>query len=504
MKVHWKILAWLIAGVIVGGGFQAFLSGSAISGLVVADSANEGAAVMKAGPKSKAKAGDVISAIIKNRGRSNEQRIVISDAKIYRETIASSKNGDIVWHELGESRIVPVNLSLDPNSQRAAWIKPFAFLADMFIRLLKLLIVPIILTSIIVGVIGVGNGANLRRLGFKTFAYYISTSMLAIFTGLALVNLIRPGEGAALGLAADDSFSNVTETSFADVLLRMIPENVFAAFGANLNMLQVIFFALLFGYFVLKTAKKHREVMSDFFESAFEVMMKMAAGILSLIPYGVFCLLVKVVGSTGYEVFKPLGVYMITVTSALLIHCLITLPLILKFVAKISPIRWAKAVSPALLTAFSTSSSSMTLPVSLETVEDRGKVSNRVVSFVQPLGATINMDGTALYECIGVIFLAQYYQGVSGYELTFGAQIMIVFMALMASIGAAGIPSAGLIMMVTILSALKLPVEGAALLLAVDRPLDMLRTVTNVFSDTCGSAVVAISEGETGPREAGA
>jgi Na+/H+-dicarboxylate symporter len=183
----------------------------------------------------------------------------------------------------------------------------------------------------------------------------------------------------------------------------------------------------------------------------------------------------------------------------------VTLPLIVRFIGRASPLRWARAMSPALMTAFSTSSSSMTLPVTLETVEKRGKVSNKVTSFTLPLGATINMDGTALYECIGVIFLAQYYSGIDPevFSLTFGQQGIVVIMALLASIGAAGIPSAGLVMMLAILSVLGLPIEGAALLLAVDRPLDMLRTVVNVWSDSCGACVIARSEGEEGPLHAG-
>jgi len=264
-------------------------------------------------------------------------------------------------------------------------------------------------------------------------------------------------------------------------------------------MLQIIFFALLFGFFVTRVAAEHRERMRGVVESFSQVMMKMAEGILKLLPYGVFALIVKVVAGTGFAVFKPLLLYMATVAGALVLHACVTLPLVLRFVARISPLAWFRAMSPALMTAFSTSSSSMTLPVTLRTVEHRGRVSNKVTSFTLPLGATINMDGTALYECIGVIFLAQYYAGVSDFTLTFAQQGLIVMLALLASVGAAGIPSAGLVMMLTILSALGLPLEGAALLLAVDRPLDMLRTVVNVWSDSCGAATIARTEGEKGP-----
>jgi Na+/H+-dicarboxylate symporter len=498
LKLHTKIIIWLLAGVLVGAGFQILLDGPPKAEVKLDEISEGGLIVTSAPPRANIPPKSRLTTLIFDRGGEGETPVAVTTKAEYAAAIASRDVGDVVWHQLEDESLHPVNLILDPDSQRSQWIWPFALLADMFIRLLKLLIVPLILTSIVTGVIGVGTGENLRRLGLKTFAYYFGTSMVAIFTGLLLVNLIRPGEGAVLGLGADDRFSDVSETSFWQVLVRMIPDNVFAAFSANLNMLQVIFFALLFGYFILKVETKHREQMTSVFESGFAVMMRMAEGILSLIPYGVFCLLVKVVGQTGFEVFKPLGIYMLTVTAAISVHCLITLPVVLRFIGRISPIAWVKAVSPALLTAFSTSSSSMTLPVSMETVEKRGGVSNRVVSFVQPLGATINMDGTALYECIGVIFLAQYYDSIDpSFSLTLGDQVKVVFMALLASVGAAGIPSAGLIMMVTILSALGLPVEGAALLLAVDRPLDMLRTVTNVFSDTCGSAVIARSEGES-------
>jgi Na+/H+-dicarboxylate symporter len=376
-------------------------------------------------------------------------------------------------------------------------------LATIFLSLLKMLIVPLVLSSIVCGVAGVGTMKDLRRLGGKTFLYYISTSLLAICVGQVLVNLIRPGEGAELGLSPAMA-AGTREENFIEIFVRMVPSNIFEALTDNGAMLKIIFFALLLGVFITKAGAPHSERMREFFESFFAVMMKMAEGVLALLPYGVFALLVKVVARTGFAVFEPLLLYMGTVAAALLIHACVTLPALLKFVGGISPRRWMKAMSPALMTAFSTSSSSMTLPVTLRSVEERGKVSNKVTSFTLPLGATINMDGTALYECIGVIFLAQYYGSLPGGEmLTFTQQGFIVVMALMASIGAAGIPSAGLVMMLTILSALGLPLEGAALLLAVDRPLDMMRTVVNVWSDSCGAAIIARSEGETAVLDAG-
>jgi proton glutamate symport protein len=353
----------------------------------------------------------------------------------------------------------------------------------------------LVLSSIVAGVASVGALKDLRRLGWKTFAYYIGTSLLAILIGQILVNLIQPGVGAELGLSASAEIGTREENPL-EILRRMIPENVVSSMTSNGAMLQVIFFALLLGYFITRAAEPHSSRIRDLFESFFQVMMRMAEGVLFLLPYGVFALLVKVTASTGVEPFKALLVYMVTVALALVIHACVTLPLLLKFIGRISPLRWAKAMGPALMTAFSTSSSSMTLPVTLKTVETRGGVSSKVTSFTLPLGATINMDGTALYECIGVIFLAQYYATLGGEPLSLAAQALVVVMALLASVGAAGIPSAGLVMMLTILSALNLPIEGAALLLAVDRPLDMMRTVVNVWSDSCGAAIIGQSEGE--------
>ncbi|MEM7263345.1 MAG: dicarboxylate/amino acid:cation symporter, partial [Planctomycetota bacterium] len=331
------------------------------------------------------------------------------------------------------------------------------------------------------------------RLGSKTLAYYVLTSGLAAMTGLLLVNLIQPGIGAELGLDKEVAFGT-KEESLWGIFLRMIPENVFSAFSSNGNMLQVIFFAILFGFFITRCGEKERTILLDFFKAAFEVMMKLATFALSLVPYGVFVLVVKVVGETGIGVFKPLFWYMLTVFLGLVIHSCVSLPLVLGLIGRVSPKRWVNAMSPALLTAFSTSSSSMTLPVTMDSVEKRGGVSNKVSSFVLPLGSTVNMDGTAIYECVGVIFLAQYYMGDA---FTLVDQLKVVLLAMLASIGAAGIPSAGIVMMFTILSALNLPLEGAALILAVDRPLDMCRTMTNIWSDSCGTAVIAKSEGET-------
>ena len=259
-------------------------------------------------------------------------------------------------------------------------------------------------------------------------------------------------------------------------------------------MLPIIFFSLLFGFFITKAPQPYGKQLTDFFQGVFEVMMRLTHFIILFTPLGVFAIIAKLVAQTGVDVFIPLAGYMITVISALAIHALVTLPLLIYFVGGISPIAHFRAMSAALLTAFSTSSSSATLPLTMESMEKNAGASNKVTSFVLPLGATINMDGTALYECVAAMFIAQVY----GIELGIGQQFIIVITALLASIGAAGIPMAGLVMMTIILHAVGLPLEGLGLILAVDRVLDMMRTSVNVWSDSCGTITIARSEGETG------
>lgn len=507
MKLHWKVLIWMVAGVIAGLVLQNTLQKEAWDGGKW-EAVDGGVRLVGATPgspvaKSKLRTGDVVVRAIRHLASTDpdqpEERFELAGESSPWLALKASDIGDVLWLDLADGEQRLLTLGLEPTSDLAFWIEPLDFIADIFMTLLKMLIVPIVLTSIIAGVAGVGAFKDLRRLGGKTFAYYISTSMLAILVGQILVTLVRPGDSAQLGLAQISADEMAPDESFIDVLKRMVPSNVVESLGDNSNMLQVIFFALMFGFFITRTPEPHRERVRSLFEAIFQVMLRLAEWVLKLLPYGVFCLMGRVVAKTGFSVFEPLLLYMGVVFGALVIHAVVTLPIMLRVIGGIKPGHWFKAMSPALMTAFSTSSSSMTLPVTLETVEKRGKVSNKVTSFTLPLGATINMDGTALYECIGVIFLAQYYASTGDFELTIGKQALVVMMALLASVGAAGIPSAGLVMMLSSLSALGLPLEGAALLLAVDRPLDMLRTTVNVWSDTCGAAVIARTEGEEGP-----
>lgn len=366
----------------------------------------------------------------------------------------------------------------------------------IFVRLLRMVIVPLIFTSIVTGIASAG-GHKLGRLGAKTFAYYIGSSLLAVFTGLALVNLIRPGVGADLAGAATRELPTLqTPASLADVFVRMIPTNPIGAMASG-DMLAIIFFAILVGISMVRLPEEPRGLLTRFFDASFELMMKLTSGIIRLAPIGVLGLITTAVADSGIGAFKTLAIYMVTIAAGLLIHFLVTLPLLLRFLGRMDPIIHYRNMSEALLMAFSTSSSSATLPVTLRCVEQKVGVSNRVSSFVLPMGATVNMDGTALYECVGVIFISQ----VLGFDLSLQAQLIVVVTALLASIGAAGIPSAGLVMIFIITEAINLtgPEVGVIVgtMLAIDRPLDMMRTMVNITSDSVGAAVIARSEGET-------
>ena len=378
----------------------------------------------------------------------------------------------------------------------------YVFGGTLFLNALKMIIVPLIMSSIIVGIAGIGSSGDLGKLGSKTLAYYIMTTFLAIMVGLFIVNLFAPGivDGQPakdiIGLHEDvGTFTDKVEGKgagdIAEVFIRMVPPNIVSA-AANGQMLGLIFFGLLFGYFISKIQEPNAEVVFNFFQGVFEVMMKVTDWVMKFAPYGVFALVAKVVSTTGLAAFKPLAVFFVTVIVALAIHFFVTMPFLLKFIGRVNPLRHYKAMAPALLTAFSTSSSSATLPLTMECVEKNAGVSNRTSSFVLPLGATVNMDGTALYECVAAMFIAQAY----GLELTFATQFTIVLVALLTSIGVAGIPSASLVAITIILATIGLPAEGIGLILAVDRILDMCRTSVNVFSDSCGAVIIARLQGE--------
>lgn len=368
-----------------------------------------------------------------------------------------------------------------------------SWMGDVFLRALKMLIIPLILSSLISGIANIGSGSSLGRLGLKTILYYVSTSLLAILTGQVLVNIIRPGVGADLSFSSKVDGLVESPGSLGDTLINMVPQNIFQAFNNN-DMLSIIFFAVIFGFFITKISKPHEQSLKKAFNAIFEVMMKITMFVIRFTPLGIFGIVAKVVSEQDdlSALASRMGLYMGTVILALSIHFLITLPLIVRFIGRAKPFKHMKNMTTPLLTAFSTSSSGATLPLTITAVEKKSGVSNKISSFTLPLGATINMDGTALYECIAAIFIAQAY----GVDLTIVQQGVIVVTALLASIGAAAIPMAGLVMITVILTAVGLPLEGIGLILAVDRILDMFRTCTNVWSDSCGAVVIAKSEGE--------
>lgn len=378
------------------------------------------------------------------------------------------------------------------------YVSYVTWIGDLFLRALKMIIVPLILTSITSGVANIGDAKNLGRLGIKTFSYYITTSLFAIVTGLILVNLIQPGIGAKLGFTQHaDSLTNVSD-GLGNILLRLVPTNIINALATG-DMLAIIFFSILIGYFITKLSNTYRDPLINLFNGGFNLMMKITSLIIKFTPIGIFGIVAGVVADQAGDrqallnIAQRLGIYMVVVLLGLSFHSMVTLPLLLKFIGKVNPWHHFKAMTTPLLTAFSTSSSSATLPLTIDAVENNVGVSNKVTSFVLPLGATVNMDGTALYECVAAMFIAQAY----GIELSFLLQVIVVATALLASIGAAGIPMAGLVMITVILSAVGLPLEGVGLILAVDRILDMCRTTINVWSDSCGAVIIAKSERET-------
>ena len=362
-------------------------------------------------------------------------------------------------------------------------------IGGLFLRLLRMVTVPLIATSLVTAVAGLGSGSRLGGMFSRTLAYYLSTSLLAITAGLVLVNIIRPGIGAELPGAASEIVGgegvDLSEI-FLGLLYRMIPTNPIKALAEG-EFLSIITFSILFGLFLQRAHGRVGETLVNFFEDAFTVMMDLTGWVIRLAPIGVAAFMLSATVSQGADVFKMLAGYMLTVFLALLVHSVVVLPLILWLVARRSPWAYAQALSPALFTAFSTASSNGTLPLTMSCVENRAGVPSRIGSFVLPLGATINMDGTALYEAVAVLFIAQAY----GLDLTMGQQVLIAVTALAASVGAAGIPHAGLVMMAIVLQAVGLPLEAQGLILAVDRVLDMCRTSVNVWSDSCGCAVVA-------------
>jgi Na+/H+-dicarboxylate symporter len=391
---------------------------------------------------------------------------------------------------------------VQPEFFGVPYLSAFNYVGTIFLNALKMIIVPLITSSIIVGVAGIGSGGNLGALGGKTLLFYATTTLAAIMVGLILINIVSPGivdgQPAKDLLALDAPIEEIAVAvegrgvgDVAEVFQRMVPPNIFAA-AAEGQMLGLIFFAILFGYFMTRLDDQYAGPLYRFWNAVFHVMMRMTEWIMKFAPIGVFGLVAAVIAEAGYKATGPLAVFSIVVLTALGIHAFVTLPLLLRFVGRVHPFKTLKACAQPMLTAFSTASSSATLPVTLDAVEDNVGVSNKISSFVLPLGATVNMNGTALYECAAAMFIAQAY----GLELTFGVQFAIVAIALMTSIGVAGVPSASLVAIAIILAAIGLPIEAIGVLMVFDRILDMARTSINIWGDCSCATIVARLEGE--------
>ena len=387
------------------------------------------------------------------------------------------------------------------------WIAPFG---TIFIRLLKLIAIPLIFTSLVKGIADLKDISSFRHIGVRTILFYISTTVAAITIGLLLVNTIRPGSGVSPETieeltntyAQDASLTSNIETATQQqqgplsFLVEMVPDNIFAAFGNNALMLQVILFSILFGICMLLIEPKKAKPVSRLIDGLNEIVLKMVDLIMCIAPYAVFALLAQIIVSSGnVEILQKLFFYGLTVVTGLTVMIALYL-LIIYLTTGRSPRWFLSGIAPAQLLAFSTSSSAATLPVTMERVTDHLGVDNEVSSFVLPVGATINMDGTSLYQAVAAVFIAQ----ALHIPLEFTDQLTIILTALLASIGSAAVPGAGMVMLVIVLESIGIPADklaiGLALIFAIDRPLDMLRTVVNVTGDSMVSVVVAKSMGK--------
>lgn len=389
------------------------------------------------------------------------------------------------------------------------WIGPFG---TIFLNLLKLIAVPLIIASLITGVASLSDVKKLSRIGGKTIVIYLGTTVVALVIGLVLVNLLRPGDSVPeetstrLQQAYEGDMSSRLESAAAtrergplQAFVDMVPENFFGAAGDNRNMLQMVFVAIFFGIALLILPAEKAKPLVDFFSSLDALIIKVVELIMLTAPVGVFALLADTINQVArdnlnelWDLLGALGFYMIVVLLGLLIHMLVTYPSLLKLFTKMSLRQFFTGIAPAQLVAFSTSSSGATLPVTMEMAEKNLGVSEEVSSFVLPLGATINMDGTALYQAVAAVFIAQ----TLGMDLALGAQLNIIMLAVLASIGTAAVPSAGIIMLIIILETVGVPSAGIGLILGVDRILDMCRTVTNITGDATVASVVAATEGQ--------
>lgn len=378
------------------------------------------------------------------------------------------------------------------------YVRIYSLIGQLFLNALTMVMVPLVAASIITGTARIGSEESFGKLGAKTFGYFFSTNLLAILVGLICVLLIAPGVGIDLSPQNVQKVTDITFQSQGDtfdkisqILLKIVPLNILAAASQG-QILGLIGFSLLFGYFISKIEAHPASIILGFWKAIFQIMMRITHLVMRFLPIGVFGLVAKVVADTGLNAIASVAMFFLTVIVALSIYACVVLPLLLTFVARVNPVLHFRAIAPALFTAFSTSSTAATLPITIECLEKRASVSNRICSFTIPLASSLNLSGTACYICVSVVFIAQAY----GIDLSFATLFLITLMAFLTATGMAGIPSASLISIVLILHSIGIPVEGLGLILAVERLLDMCRTTVSVFGNTCCAVLVARSEGE--------
>ncbi len=368
---------------------------------------------------------------------------------------------------------------------------------DLFLRGLKMVVIPLVFSALVMGVSSVGKAADLGRIAGKTFAWYIFTTLLACVLALLLVNYFQPGVHVALPLHEEVTEMAAVENSFVDQIIAIVPDNIFQAM-ADGNMLPVIFFAILFGFFINVASPKTHQLLGDVFNGIYEVMIDITFLVIRFAPFGLFGVVSNMVGEQAGNtealgtLFGSLGIYAAIIAGGCILHGLLTIPGLFRLLTRKNPFVFMKMMGTALLTAFTTASSAASLPIALKDIQERAGVSRKIAGFSLPLGNTVNMNGTALFECVTAIFIAQVY----GIDLTIGQQVIVVLTSLLAAVGSAGIPLAGLVMLAVVLRAVGLPLEGIGLVLVVQQPLDMIRTAVNVWGDMTGAVIVAHSEGE--------
>ncbi len=388
------------------------------------------------------------------------------------------------------------------NSAFATYTESISsFIGNFFMRMLSMIVVPLVVTSVVCGSMSLGCGKNFLRVGIKTLLFYFITGIFAMLLSILLVNIITPGAVSEV-VARNILGEYITKTpsveanigNCSDIILKFIPPNLFAAASDNTQLLGIIIFSVVIGVFINALPAEYAEFQRKFWSSFNALFEKITNMIMRLLPLGVFGLTAPVCMRAGLDVVGPVLMFFFTVLLALGLHTFVTMSMVLMS-ARVSPIKHLKAMLPALLTAFSTSSSVATLPVTLECMENTARVPKNISGFTLPLGATVNMNGSALYECLAVIFISQIYASAGGVPMTIGMQFLVIALALLTSVGVAGIPSASLVAIVVIMGVAGIPTEAIGIIWMTDRILDMLRTCVNIYGDSCAAVWIAKTEG---------